>query len=120
MFINPSINDWHVGYGRSPRHQSVIGWGVFSDLIAGVFSSTTKEKIGKISDVLTDRTGAVRYFVVELGDLPYYSRKVLLPGERAYINSVENRVYAAGLSKQQVEQFPPFDGANDRQSIFNN
>ena len=120
MFMNPSISDWYVGYGRSPKHCSVIGWEVFSDLIAGVFSSTTKERIGKISHVLTDKTGTVRYFVVELGDLPHYSHKVLLPGDRAYLNTTENRVYAAGLSKQQVERFPMFDRASDCQYVSNN
>lgn len=67
------------------------------------------DKVGSVYDVLVDaRDGRFRYFVIDTG--PWiFGKKVLLPVGRANINTSEKRVYAKGLTKQQVEDLPNFD-----------
>lgn len=117
---------WAELYGAEARYskpsyrKSLIGFGVFSDLVAGVLSDTTRERIGTVREVLTDATGRVQYFVVELGTVSYYSRLVLLPSGRAYIHLDSDRIYAAGLSKEQVEKLPQFDSSFDKRNLLRN
>ena len=67
------------------------------------------DKVGSVYDVLVDsRDGRFRYFVVDTG-FWVFGKKVLLPVGRADINTYEKRVYAKGLTKQQVEDLPDFD-----------
>ncbi|HEY9658228.1 MAG TPA: PRC-barrel domain-containing protein [Allocoleopsis sp.] len=120
------VMSWAELYGGETRYskpsyrKSLIGFGVFSDLVAGVLSDTTHERIGTVREILTDATGRVQYFVVELGCFPYYSRLVLLPSDRAYIHLDSDRVYAAGISKEQAERLPPFDSSLDRRNLIRN
>jgi uncharacterized protein (TIGR02271 family) len=67
------------------------------------------DKVGTVHDILVDgRDGSFRYFVVDTGFWVFW-KKVLLPVGRADINTYEKRVYAKGLTKQQVEDLPDFD-----------
>ncbi len=67
------------------------------------------DKVGSVHDVLVDaRDGRFRYFVVDTG-FWVFGKKVLLPVGRSDINTDEKRVYARGLTKQQVEDLPDFD-----------
>lgn len=67
------------------------------------------DKVGSVHDILVDaRDGRFRYFVVDTG-FWIFGKKVLLPVGRADINTYEKRVYAKGLTKQQVEDLPNFD-----------
>lgn len=65
------------------------------------------EKIGSVNDVLVDEDGRFRYLVISTGAW-IFGKKVLLPIGRAQIDYSAHRVYANGLTKQQVEQLPEF------------
>lgn len=86
-----------------PKRFSIKGADVFSDLVAGVLSATTKEKIGTVSEVLQDNTGRIEALVVNLG-----FKRVVLPSNRFWIARQENRIYAAGLSREQAILLPEF------------
>lgn len=74
-----------------------------------VYADHGDEKIGTIKDVLVDyETGRFRYFVVETG-FWVFGKKVLLPVGRSRIDANAERIYAVGLTKEQVEQLPDFD-----------
>lgn len=74
-----------------------------------VYADRSDEKIGTIKDVLVDyETGRFRYFVVETG-FWVFGKKVLLPVGRSRIDANAERIYAVGLTKEQVEQLPEFD-----------
>lgn len=91
-----------VGTGK-PERFSIKGAGVFSDLIAGVLSATTKEKIGTVSEVLKNKTGVIEALVIDLG-----FKRILLPSNRFWIAKDEQRIYAAGLSREQAMMLPEF------------
>jgi uncharacterized protein (TIGR02271 family) len=74
-----------------------------------VYADRSDEKIGSIKDVLVDdQSGRFRYFVVDTG-FWVFGKKVLLPVGRSRIDANAQRIYAVGLTKEQVEQLPEFD-----------
>ncbi|MFM7424864.1 MAG: PRC-barrel domain-containing protein [Elainella sp.] len=87
-------------------HQ-IRGFAVHSDLIAGMLSSTTEEKLGTVADVLLDDTGRIQYVVVDLGTSPS-GMQVLLPADQARMDHKAEIVYASGLTREQAEQLPAF------------
>jgi PRC-barrel domain len=86
---------------------NVYGFGVFSDLVAGVMSDTTEEKIGTVSDVLVDEAGQLQYLVIDLG-LPVVGKQVLLGGDRVRVDQKHNRVYATGITREQAVSLPEY------------
>ncbi|MFB2934277.1 DUF2382 domain-containing protein [Aerosakkonemataceae cyanobacterium BLCC-F154] len=74
-----------------------------------VYADGSDDKIGTIKDVLVDdQSGRFRYFVVDTG-FWVFGKKVLLPVGRSRIDANAERIYAVGLTKEQVEQLPEFD-----------
>ena len=76
----------------------IKGYSVYSD---------TDERVGAVYDILVDGTGHFRYFVVNTGFLGI-GKKILLPMGRARIDRAQNRIYAAGLTKEQVQNLPEY------------
>ncbi|MGB3296689.1 MAG: DUF2382 domain-containing protein [Phormidesmis sp.] len=70
-------------------------------------------KVGSVEDGLfDDTTGQFRYLIVDTG--PWiFGKKVLLPIGRAEFDNSKERVYVSGLTKQQVEDLPEYDGSTD-------
>jgi uncharacterized protein (TIGR02271 family) len=67
------------------------------------------DKVGSVSDILVDEnTGRFRYFVVDTG-FWIFGKKVLLPVGRANISYTDRRIYASGLTKEQVESLPDYN-----------
>ncbi|MDM9379685.1 DUF2382 domain-containing protein [Chlorogloeopsis sp. ULAP01] len=67
------------------------------------------DKVGSVFDILVDEnTGRFRYFVVDTG-FWIFGKKVLLPVGRASISYTDKRIYASGLTKEQVENLPDYD-----------
>ncbi|MBD3884484.1 DUF2382 domain-containing protein [Phormidium tenue FACHB-886] len=66
------------------------------------------DKVGSIDDLLVDDQGNFRYFVINTGAW-IVGKKVLLPIGRARINNADRRIYADGLTRQQVEALPKYD-----------
>lgn len=99
-------------YGLNASSQSgsyrITGFGVYSDLVAGMLASKTEEKIGTVTNALVDDMGQIQYIVVDLGTNPS-GKQVLLPADRARVDYDQQRVYASGLSKEQAEQLPAYD-----------
>lgn len=66
------------------------------------------EKIGSVYDLLIDESGRFRYFVIDIG-FWIFGKKVLLPVGRARIDMGQHRVYATGMTKEQVENLPEYN-----------
>ncbi|MEH2067932.1 MAG: DUF2382 domain-containing protein [Nostoc sp.] len=78
----------------------------------GVYVQGTDEKIGTVSDAVLDEQGAFRYLIVDLG-FWIFDKKVLLPVGKTRIDSVADRVYAVGLTREQAENLPEFHEHTD-------
>lgn len=78
-----------------------------------VYSDIDDDKIGSVKHILVDDSGRVRYLVVDTG-FWFFGRQVLLPIGRSRISYSNRRVYAIGLTKDQVESLPDF---NDLEQI---
>jgi len=72
-----------------------------------VYTDTSEEKIGSVTDVLVDEQGHFRYLVVDLG-FWVFGKKVMLPIGRSRVDYNAHRVYALGMSKEQAEALPEF------------
>ena len=67
------------------------------------------QKIGKIDDVVLDHsTAQVKYAVVDSGGW-LHSHKFLVPAERIKPCGEDEDEFTVGVTKQQVESFPPYD-----------
>lgn len=67
-------------------------------------------KVGSVEDGLFDETtGQFRYLVVDTGGW-IFGKKVLLPIGRVRFDNKKRHVYATGLTKNQVENLPKYDG----------
>ncbi|MBG1245226.1 DUF2382 domain-containing protein [Nostoc sp. NZL] len=73
-----------------------------------VYSDIDDDKVGSVKHILVDDSGRVRYLVVDTG-FWFFGRQVLLPIGRSRISYSNRRVYAIGLTKQQVESLPDFN-----------
>jgi len=79
------------------------------DLLAfNLYAGTEREKVGSIDDLLVDDEGRFRYLVANTGAW-IFGKKVLLPIGQTQIDYTEKRVYADGLSREQVENLPEYD-----------
>lgn len=72
-----------------------------------VYSDINNERVGTVKDILVDDTGHFRYLVVDTG-FWIFGKQVVLPIGRSRISYSERRVYAAGLTREQVENLPDF------------
>jgi PRC-barrel domain len=101
------MNEFDSTHQAGLEQYNVYGFGVFSDLVAGVMSDTTEEKIGTVSDVLVDEAGQLQYLVIDLG-LPVVGRQVLLASDRVRVDQKHNRVYATGITREQAASLPEY------------
>jgi uncharacterized protein (TIGR02271 family) len=72
-----------------------------------VYSDIDDDKVGTVKYILVDDSGRLRYLVVDTG-FWFFGRQVLLPIGRSRIDYNQRRVYAIGLTKEQVENLPDF------------
>ncbi|TVP61079.1 MAG: DUF2382 domain-containing protein [Nodularia sp. (in: Bacteria)] len=73
-----------------------------------VYSDINNEKVGTVKNILVDDTGRFRYIVVDTG-FWIFGKQVLLPVGRSRISYSDRRVYATGLTQEQVESLPDFN-----------
>lgn len=66
-----------------------------------------EEKIGKVKDVLLDESGNARYLDVHLGA---FKKHILLPIGQARVDESEDVVWVPGMSKDQLEHIPKYEG----------
>jgi len=70
------------------------------------------EKLGEIDDVILDRaTGAITFAVVDTGGW-LKSKKFVVPAEEIRPSRQHERDFQVGLTKKQVEGFPPYDSSH--------
>lgn len=70
-----------------------------------------EDKVGSIEDGLfDDTTGQFRYLIVDTGTW-IFGKKILLPMGKAQFDNENKRVYVHGLTKEQVENLPEYDGS---------
>jgi uncharacterized protein (TIGR02271 family) len=93
------IKDFDPDYRSHFEDHDVIGY----DLYAGA------DKVGSVDDLLVDETGKFRYLIINTGAW-ILGKKVLLPIGRARINYGDRRVDVNGLTRDQVEALPQYDG----------
>jgi uncharacterized protein (TIGR02271 family) len=67
------------------------------------------EKVGSVDDLLVDERGKIRYLIINTG-LWILGKKVLLPVGRSRIDFSNRRVTVDGLTREQVESLPEYDG----------
>lgn len=69
-----------------------------------------EDKVGSVEDGLfDDATGRFRYLIVDTG-VWIFGKKVLLPIGKAQFDNENKRVYVHGLTKEQVENLPEYNG----------
>lgn len=91
------IKDFDPNYREHVGNDDAIGLDLYS----------ADDKIGSVDDALVDDDGRFRYLVIHTG-VWILGKKVLLPIGAARIDYTTRRVYARGLSKEQVEALPEF------------
>jgi uncharacterized protein (TIGR02271 family) len=69
--------------------------------------SEQDDKIGTVDDILVDESGSFRYFVIDTG-FWIFGKRVLLPVGRANIDYNQHRLYALGMTREQVESLPEY------------
>ena len=70
------------------------------------------DKVGSVEDGLfDDTTGQFRYLIVDTG-VWIFGKKVLLPIGAARFDNAKERVYVEGLTKEQVEHLPEYEGVD--------
>lgn len=89
-------------------HYQIKGFEVHSDLVAGMLTNKTKEKIGVVTDILIDDAGQIQYIAVDLATRGS-GKTVLLPIDRVRIDQDKQQVYASGMTREQAEFLPVFD-----------
>ncbi|MBF2029031.1 MAG: DUF2382 domain-containing protein [Oscillatoriales cyanobacterium C42_A2020_001] len=91
------IKDFDPDY-RDHFDQDILGFDLYS----------TDEKVGSVDNLLVDEQGRFRYLVINTG-VWIFGKKVLLPIGQSRISFSDRRVYADGLSREQVEHLPEYD-----------
>lgn len=91
------IKEFDPNYDEHFEHD-ILGF----DLYSG------DDKVGSVDNLLVDEQGRFRYFVINTG-LWIFGKKVLLPIGQSRISFSDRRVYADGLTREQVENLPEFD-----------
>jgi uncharacterized protein (TIGR02271 family) len=72
-----------------------------------VYSDIDDHRIGTVKNIMVDEEGRFRYLVVDTG-FWIFGKKILLPVGRTRIDSIDRRIYAVGLTKEQVKELPEF------------
>ncbi len=92
------IKDFYPNYRDQFGDHDILSYGFYSN----------SEKIGSVDDLLVDDEGRFRYLVINTGAW-IFGKKVLLPIGQARIDYNNRRIYANGLSREQVENLPEYD-----------
>lgn len=70
--------------------------------------SQGEDKVGSIKDALFETsTGTIRYLIVDTG-FWVFGKTILLPVGLARFDQTQKRIYADGLTKEQVENLPEY------------
>lgn len=93
------IQDFDPNYRDHFGNENVIGYDLYA----------ANDKVGAVDDVLVDDNGKIRYLVINTG-FWVIGKQVLLPIGQAQIDNGKRRIAASGLTREQVESLPKYDG----------
>ncbi len=93
------IKDFDADYRSHFEDQDIISYDLY----------TGEDKVGSVDDLLVDETGKIRYLIINTGAW-IFGKKVLLPIGRSRIDYSNHRVAVDGLTRDQVEALPKYDG----------
>ncbi len=102
-----TFDEYNTKFPEQATSYQVKGFSVHSDLVAGMLTNKTEEKLGTVADVLLNPTGQIEYIVVSLDDLAL-GRQVLLGADRARIDHDHQVVYAGAMSRDEAKALPEF------------
>jgi PRC-barrel domain protein len=93
-------------------HYGLLGNYQFNDAASDIRGTALygreDDKLGKVDDVIFDRsTGEIRYVVVDTGGW-LSTKKFVVPANRLRPSPKHQNDYSSDLTKQQVESFPAF------------
>jgi uncharacterized protein (TIGR02271 family) len=94
------IKDFYPDYREQFGDQDILSY--------GLYTGVNQEKVGSVDDLLVDDEGRFRYLVINTGAW-IFGKKVLMPIGQTRIDYADKRVYADGLSREQVENLPEYD-----------
>lgn len=94
------IKDYYPDYKDQLDDHDVVGYSLYAN----------NDKVGSVDDLLVDDDGKFRYLVVNTGAW-IFGKKVLLPIGKAQIDYSNRRVQVTGLTREQVENLPEYDGS---------
>ncbi|WP_206603052.1 DUF2382 domain-containing protein [Leptolyngbya ohadii] len=94
------IKDFYPDYREHFGDHDVMGM----DLYSG------NDKVGSVDNLLVDDEGRFRYLIINTGAW-IFGKKVLMPIGRARIDYNDRHVYVDGLTREQVENLPEYDGS---------
>ena len=82
-----------------------------SDIRGATVYGLGDKKLGKIDDVIFDHTtGNIHYVVVDTGGW-LSGKKFIVPPQQLRASSEHKDDFAINLTKEQIQQFPPYDDA---------
>ncbi|MBW4549929.1 MAG: DUF2382 domain-containing protein [Aphanocapsa sp. GSE-SYN-MK-11-07L] len=93
------IRDFDPDYRNHFEDQDIIGYDLYA----------SGDKVGSVSDLLVDDTGKIRYLIINTG-FWVLGKDVLLPIGQSQINYSDRQIIAKGLTRDQVEALPHYDG----------
>jgi hypothetical protein len=94
----------HYGLLRNYRLENLE---TEDDLRGATVYGRNGEKLGKIADVIFDRSGVIKYVVVDAG-ASFSHKNFLVPSYRLHTTASHERDLSVNLDKRQVEDFPLF------------
>ncbi|MBW4600493.1 MAG: DUF2382 domain-containing protein [Calothrix sp. FI2-JRJ7] len=94
------LHDFDATFHKNVGEHNINNYDVYSDI--------RDNKVGSIKDLLVDEAGSLRYLVI---DTAFWvkGKHVLLPIDRCRVDDTNRRVYAKGLTREQVQYLPEYD-----------
>lgn len=96
------VSERHSSQSGLVPEVEIIGLSVYARL-----QNQEVERIGSVDAVLINEAGQIRYLVIDTG-FWIFGKKVLLPIGRCVDDPEQNRIYALGLQKEQVQNLPAY------------
>ncbi|BDA75586.1 PRC-barrel domain-containing protein AvaK [Calothrix sp. PCC 7716] len=94
------LHDFDATFHKNVGEHNINNYDVYSDI--------RDDKVGSIKDVLVDEAGSLRYLVIDTA-FWVQGKHVLLPIGRCRVDDTNRRVYAKGLTREQVQYLPEYD-----------
>src|SRR5215218_4679295 len=109
MSIEAQQSEVQMAYSALSQHQNAR----FPEAVADVrgFEVRTRddEKVGKVSDLIAEPDGRLRYLDIDLAGI-FNTRHVVIPVGAAEVDQREDIVWISGMTKEQIKALPDYTG----------